>query len=170
MPWYPKGFLPCLVPPAPLSQSCVPPRPAAPPPGITCAPFRALGLLTYILVVQGERISLSHEMVQDLLTLGMCLSSFSAQKHLCMECSCHFTLMSAISKAISLHYYQYSNVVRLSPSCNACTRKEAERRTLCTRAGDGRRTSYLAASLLNSVSSFLTGNKSPEVHLKSVYF
>lgn len=84
VPWYLKGFLPCPVHLAPLSQSCACPRcAAAHPPGITSAPFHALGLLTYILVVKGEWISLSHGMGQD---LAMCLSSFSARKHLCVEC------------------------------------------------------------------------------------
>lgn len=67
------------------SPVCLPGVLAAPPPGTTCAPFRALSLLTYILVVKGERISLSHEMGRDLLTLRTCLSSFSAQKCLCVE-------------------------------------------------------------------------------------
>lgn len=87
MPWYPRGFLPCAAPPAPLSQTCVGPRCAGSPStrhyfcSISCSQS-----LDLYLVVKGEWRSLSHEMGQDLLTLGMCLSSFSAQKHLCLEC------------------------------------------------------------------------------------
>lgn len=87
MPLYPGGFCPVGLLQHPChSPVCVPGVLAACPPGITSAPFHTLSLLTYIRVVKGEWRSPSHEMGQDLLILGMCLSSFSARKHLCLEC------------------------------------------------------------------------------------
>lgn len=170
--WYLKGFLPCPVHPAPLSQSCVCPRcAAAHPPGITSAPFHALGLLTYILVVKGEWISLSHGMGQDLPTLGMHLSSFSAQKHLCVECKVplHFNVSHFKRQFTSIT----SNTVR-QWCCHPPVMPEWGRRQRehCvheqgTAAGPP---TWQPLLLFDSISSFLTGNKTLEVHLKSVYF